>query len=419
MTRKTMILTFLALASTAGLLSAGPLDPPPGPVTSTYKTLSEVEPRTAISAINTPGDSTCLFKITQPGSYYLVGNITGVLGKNGISIAASGVTIDLNGFDLFGIAGSFDGVTASGANVFNVAITNGSIHNWGGDGIDLSGVLDTCRITNVLAKYNSGAGIRIPNLSTIASCLANANFGVGFACGAGCNLTACSAGNNGGTGIVTGATCTLTSCTASNNTGSGMSTGDYCTVTDCAASLNSGTAVGFGIKTGSHCTVTRCTAGFNSFVNGGAGINTGIGCAVSECVASTNGQGVSTGDESVVASCVVDSNSLDGIKCTASCVIRGNACANNGSLGDGAGIHAVGTDNRIEGNNCSGADRGIDVDAAGNVIIRNTCSGNALNWDVVAGNVILVVNAVVAGAVTGNSGGAAPGSTDPNANFTY
>jgi hypothetical protein len=37
----------------------------------------------------------------------------------------------------------------------------------------------------------------------------------------------------------------------------------------------------------------------------------------------------------------------------------------------------------------------------------------------VAGNVILVVNATTAAAVTGNSGGTAPGSTDPNANFTY
>jgi hypothetical protein len=33
--------------------------------------------------------------------------------------------------------------------------------------------------------------------------------------------------------------------------------------------------------------------------------------------------------------------------------------------------------------------------------------------------VILVINAATAGVVTGNSGGTAPGSTDPNANFTY
>ena len=82
-------------------------------------------------------------------------------------------------------------------------------------------------------------------------------------------------------------------------------------------------------------------------------------------------------------------------------------------------IHTTSFDNRIEGNTCTGSDRGIDVDLAGNIIIKNTCSGNTNNWDIVAGNVILVVNATTAAAVTGNAGGVAPGSTDPNANFTY
>jgi hypothetical protein len=68
---------------------AGPLSPPGGPVASTYKTLSEVEPRTAVSLANTPGDADSLFKITQPGSYYLTGNIVGVAGKHGVEIAAA------------------------------------------------------------------------------------------------------------------------------------------------------------------------------------------------------------------------------------------------------------------------------------------------------------------------------------------
>ena len=110
----------------------------------------------------------------------------------------------------------------------------------------------------------------------------------------------------------------------------------------------------------------------------------------------------------------------DGINVFSSCLVLNNACSLNGNgAGDGAGIHATSADNRIEGNNCIGADRGIDVDVAGNIIVKNTCSGNANNWDVVAGNVILVVNATTAAAVSGNSGGTAPGSTDPNANFSY
>src|SRR5678815_4185257 len=91
----------------SSVLSQGLLTPPGTPA-PTMKTLDQVEPRVAINATNTPGDTDSLFKITQPGSYYLTGNITGVAGKHGIAIAASGVTVDLNGFDVAGVPGSFD-----------------------------------------------------------------------------------------------------------------------------------------------------------------------------------------------------------------------------------------------------------------------------------------------------------------------
>src|SRR5262252_4521225 len=98
MNAKQAVPLLLVLAASVAL--AGPLNPPPGPVASSYKTLTEVEPRTAINAANTPGDSGCLFKITQPGSYYLAANVQGVAGKSGIDIASGNVTIDLNGFSL-------------------------------------------------------------------------------------------------------------------------------------------------------------------------------------------------------------------------------------------------------------------------------------------------------------------------------
>jgi hypothetical protein len=315
------------------VLFAGPLDPPAGPITPTYKTLTEVEPRIAINATNTPGDADSLFKITQPGSYYLTGNITGVVGKHGIEIAASGVTLDLMGFDMVGVPGMgfFSGVTVSGSGLTNIAVKNGSVRNWEGEaGVDMTGVFinSNCRVEGVLASGNTGIGIRT---------------------GGGGTVTGCSAFGNGGVGInvLNGE---VTHCTAFNNTASGISVGTGGLVADCVARLNS----------------------------------------------------------------------VDGIRCANECMIRGNTCSGNGNAaGNGAGIHATGTDNRIEGNNCTTADRGIDIDAAGNFITRNICSGNTTNWDVVAGNIILVVQAVPAGAVSGNAGGAAPGSTDPNANFSY
>src|SRR4051794_28495446 len=83
---------------------------PPGAPAPTMKTLDQLEPRVPVSATTTPGDATSVFKITQPGSYYLTGNITGASGKHGTFIAAGNVTLDLMGFELVGVAGSLDGI---------------------------------------------------------------------------------------------------------------------------------------------------------------------------------------------------------------------------------------------------------------------------------------------------------------------
>jgi parallel beta-helix repeat protein len=348
---------------------AGPLAPPAGPVAPT----PGPEPRTAINATNTPGDPDSLYKITLPGSYYLTGNITGVSGLSGIEIAASGVTIDLNGFDLQGVPGSLDAVTNSGLSQTNLAVSNGSVRNWGGDGVDLSAsVAFGCCVERVVSSGNSGAGIRISVGSTASNCTAFSNGGHGIATGTDCTISGCSVYASGQNGINAGVGSTITLCTAFSNTGSGI------------------------VAAGSGCTISNCTSGRNS----ASGINAGTGGTVLNCTSSAN--------------------NADGIVLADLCVIRGNNCTGNGFIAnDGAGIHATSTDNRIEGNNCTGADRGIDVDFSGNFISRNVCSGNTNNWDVVSGNIILVVNAATAGAVTGNAGGTAPGSTDPNANFTY
>ena len=330
---RTRIITAAALALTAaGLLFAGPLNPPAGPVTSTYKTLTEVEPRIAINATNTPGDADSLFKITQRGSYYLTGNITGVVGRHGIEIAASGVTLDLMGFDLSGIPamGAFDGVSATVNGLTNNTIRNGSVRGWGDEGVDL--------------------GTNFANNSAVIDVRASSNAGNGIFTGSGSTITGCTAYDNTGNGILTSFGSTITGCTAYNNTGNGISTSSGCTI--------------------SNCTARR--------------------------------------------------NTLDGIRVMSDCLVLANACSFNGNGGDGAGIHATGSDNRIEGNNCTSNDRGIDVDVAGNIIIKNTCSGNTSNWEIAIGNVCLVILATpTTVAISGDSGGLSPGSTNPNANFTY
>ncbi|MFO0834604.1 MAG: right-handed parallel beta-helix repeat-containing protein [Phycisphaerales bacterium] len=341
----------LGLAGGAVLLVAGPLNPPAGAVSSTYKTLTEVEPRIAISSTNTPGDTDSVFKITQPGSYYLTGNITGVSGKYGIEIAASGVTIDLSGFALTGVAGSLDGIGSS-TSIQNIVILNGSASNWGDKGIDLSaaGAINI-RVEGVASTSNTGDGIAIGGRCLVKNCVLYLN---------------------GGNGLLVGTEAVIEDCLARSNTLDGIVL----------------SAVGV---------ISRCT------------IRSNIGNGI---------RSVANGYMSI-SDCVVVENSLDGIKVNAGALVTRNNCAFNGLGGTGTGIHVLGSDCRIEANMCLNSDVGIQVDGTGNIIVKNTCSGNTTNWSVVGGNVILVVNATTAGAVSGNSGGTAPGSTDPNANFSY
>ena len=395
---RTRIITAAALTLVAaGLLLAGPLNPPAGPVTSTYKTLTEVEPRTAINATNTPGDTDSLFKITQRGSYYLTGNTTGVVGKHGIEIAASGVTLDLMGFDLSGIPamGAFDGVSATVNSVTNITIRNGSVRAWGDEGVDL-GTFSSINsaVIDVRASNNSDNGILTGSFSTITGCTAYQNAGNGISTFSGSTISNCTASQNTANGISALNGSTITGCTAFNNTGNGISTWDACTITGCTAYQNTGN----GISTFSGSTISNCTASFNN----GNGISAFQGCTISNCTAQFN--------------------TRDGIRVISDCLVLATACSFNGNGGDGAGIHATGSDNRIEGNNCINNDRGIDVDAVGNIITKNTCSGNVIDWTIVANNVvgpILDRRAPASAAINGFSAPDSTGSTHPNANFSY
>ena len=380
----------------AGSLFAGPLNPPSGPVTSTMKTMTEVEPRIAINATNTPGDADAtpsLFKITQPGSYYLTGNVSGVSGKIGIEVVASSVTIDLNGFELIGVTGSLAGIATTTNGLRDASVRNGTVRGWGGAGVDLSNnLVNNTIISEVRASGNGGGGIKAGYRANVAQCTAYMNTG---------------------TGITVGADSVVTASTATSNTQDGISGTSNCSVTNCVANTNGNTGISF-----SGSSITNCTASDNI----GNGINNSGGM-VHACVANdNNGHGINA-SAATVSNCTVRVNTRSGIVVTDSCIVLNNACSANGvSTGDGAGIFVIGSDNRIEGNNCFFADRGIDVDGIGNIIIRNTCSGNTTNWTIAANNVvgpILDRTAPGSAAITGNSAPSSLGTTDANANFTY
>ena len=397
-----------------GKANAGPLDPPAGPIESTGKTLRDVEPRIAINSTNTPGDTDSLFRITQSGSYYLTGNITGVSGKHGIVIVASDVSIDLMGFDLAGVPGmgAFDGIRVAASSLTNIEVRNGSVKNWSHDGVATVNSASS-RVVGVRAEGNAEAGIRTGSQSEVTGCVSRSNK----------------------FGITANTAATIHRCTAAQNTGVGIAANWASSITECVSRENGGV----GINVEFNCRVSGCVA----YVNGAAGIEANDSCRVVECTASANvGDGIAVNSRSTIHRCLSSDNTGDGLEvrvsnCTISectsvsnnengirarhqCLVEQNYCAQNGLTTLGAGIRTANDGSRIVNNQCMGNAIGIQVDDPGNLIAANTCGGSVgLNWFIVASNSCLVVQAATTGAISGNTGGASPGSTNPNANYTY
>ncbi len=238
----------LLLAPVAAL--AGPLDPPAGPIASTAKPLAEVEPRTVVNATNTPGDadaSPSLFKITQSGSYYLTGNVTGVSGKIGIEIDADSVTLDLCGFELRGVAGTLDGVRVTPGRRA-VTVRNGSLKGWKGAAVNAVGGpnADACLYQDLRAVDNGTDEfsyiIDVGGASTVVNCVVAFNAGTGIRGNNGTLISGCAVSSNSGDGIICGAG-TVKDCLARGNVFDGIRAGAASVITGCSATANSGAGI--------------------------------------------------------------------------------------------------------------------------------------------------------------------------------
>jgi len=320
------------------LLYAGPLDPPDGPITSTYKTLTEVEPRIAINDVNTPGDAYNVYVVTQPGSYYLTADVVGGGGKSGIDIRASNVTVDLNGFTVDGASGSGDnGIRNSGGNGY-ITVRNGRVRNWQHDGINLRRATSSnFLVESVEAAFNGGQGITCESRSVVRGCVATNNSAEGITCNEYCVVEQCQSWNNGSNGIKV-------------YRGSA--------VRDCVVHGN-----GMGIVLADQ------------------------GCTVADCLVYNNSlQGIYAGGECRIAGCEVDRNWGSGIEVGSSSLVVGNSVTFNGNEAPEAGILVKGSDCRVEDNNVTSNFCGIRADFAGSLIIRNSASGNTTNYSIAGGN---------------------------------
>lgn len=387
MKRTLTVASFFALIlhPSSFLLAQGNLTPLGAPA-PTMKTLDQIEPRTPISALPLSIPS---------GSYYLTGNLTGVTAANGLLVYQNDVTIDLNGFELVGVAGSLTGITIAGF-VSNVTIRNGTIRNWEGNGID-GGGNPRVRVENVRVISNGGLGIVVDVNGEVLNCLVQSSTqvgiqtlhncliencqvisttgspGVGITTGDSCHVSKCVSRDNLGGGISAGNNASISNCIAQGNVSLGIKVMDNGTITDCAAISTTGGGA-WGIATGNTCVVSGCTARLNASDN----IHVGANATVVKCTASNSagGDGINaTAGYSLIAQCNANSNNQNGINANNRTTVLD--CSASVNLQSGIHLTLVGTVQRCtcDGNtNC-----GILVDSGGSaVILNNNCLENGL-----------------------------------------
>lgn len=260
----------------SAILVAGPLTPPAGPVTSSYKTLSEVEPRIALSAANTPGDAFSVFRITAPGSYYLTGPVSAGLGVAGIAVSASDVTIDLNGFRITCDIGAIG--VQSAPNTANISVRDGVIVG-GNRGIDL-GDTTSARVADVTVAGYFETGIRVGRGGLVTGCLVRdvggAGNGTAFDLGRGSRAELCVA-RGFGLGYFLRDSASIARCTAENQnygTIAGVRAEGNNHILDCTVGYVNTTSIDL---VGGACRVERCKIGNTPHAIVSAGAATIVG----------------------------------------------------------------------------------------------------------------------------------------------
>lgn len=296
--------------------NAGPLDPPAGPVSSTGSTLDEIRQSVArssgIAEPRRPITPTAGWSITQPGAYYLTDNIDNA----NLTISASDVDLDLNGFTLSN-DGGYTAITVYSLGLRNVRIRNGTVRaqfvSGGIDGVQFAGSGST------------------PNAECVAENLHVSGYGRGQISGLS------SAGTPVNRLIVR--RCTLR---PTDGIGSvGVWSGSNTVIEDCAFLGVSAAGRGVGVNAQGGCVVRRC-----HFADVGGGVYLSGQSLVQECLFTTVGQGIGiqAGDSSRIERCGLFGlrgvgMNLQSRTTVADCTVE-NVVA-NAPFGNGVGILAT------------------------------------------------------------------------------
>ena len=360
---------------------------PPGPPAPSMKTLAQIEPRTPISALP--------FTINQSGSYYLTTNLTGVSGQSGIIVQARNVTIDLNGFEIVGVAGAASGIFA-GPSLTNLVVRNGTVRNWPNHGLAVASVAQG-RYEALRLLHNSSGGISAGVGSLVTDCNLERNGTptavlISLQTGTGSIVRNCVVRASIGDGIRVGYGSSVIDCVIEECDGDGLFTDESCTVRGCAVTLSSFA----GIDTGPGNTIEGCSFGFNgdagilagegttiknstTYANAAEGIVAFNGVTIDTCTSRINGAGgIYAGRDTSVLNCNISTNTGHGILGTTNVIVKNTVVTRSAlsgiQLDDHSTVaHCISSLNRSNG---------IDV-AVSCTVIDNTANQNLRNGIVV------------------------------------
>src|SRR5210317_2053243 len=181
---KSAVLIGMVLLGSRMAWAQGPLTPPGAPA-PTMKTLDEIhsavgQVEARIDLADVAGNASYHHVIDAPGSYYLSTNLTVSL-SGGIIINASGVTIDLNGYQISRLSGSGGYGIYIASDMDDLTVYNGSIKGFS-YGVRTATVADTvgCRFEKVNFSACSSYGLRAGSSSRVIDCNAHDNTGSGI-----------------------------------------------------------------------------------------------------------------------------------------------------------------------------------------------------------------------------------------------
>lgn len=224
------ILAISLVLAAAAPRAQGSLTPPAGAPAPVMKTLDQVEPRVSVQSLGGKANE-AQYLIDKPGSYYLTAGIHGVAGLYAIEVTSGPVTLDLNGFTIWGAPGTTIGIQSVAQ---QTTIRNGCVRDWGSTGINAS---SDCFIENITAAKNGSIGIYVQSDATIRNCHASQSL-IGIDTNGAAVIEDCEAFSNSIAGIQLGGGGRVERCYSHSNSGSGIAASSYTHIVNNNASGN-------------------------------------------------------------------------------------------------------------------------------------------------------------------------------------